>query len=235
MADRLTLSFDNGPTPRVTSDVLDVLAARGVRAAFFVVGRKLEPDGARDLVGRAKREGHWIGNHTLTHSVPLGERAAPDHAETEIGGAQAIIGSLATSPLLFRPFGRGGALGPHLLSRAAAQYLVEHRYTCVIWNCVPGDWRDPEGWVETCLAEMERLTWPLVVLHDVADACLARLSEFLHRVAARGVELRQDFPPDCLLLDRGRATIPLEPFVSTPHLPPPAAQREEGRGDASQL
>lgn len=215
MADRLTLSFDNGPTPAVTAEVLDLLAARGIKTTFFVVGRKLVADGARELVGRAKREGHWTGNHTFTHSVPLGEQVDPNHVETEIGHMQTTLGSLATYPLLFRPFGRGGALGPHLLSRAATEYLIEHRYTCVLWNCVPGDWRDPEGWVETCLAEMERLIWPLVVLHDVPDASLARLPDFLDRVAAKGVAFRQDFPPDCVLLDRGRATAPIEPFVTT--------------------
>jgi peptidoglycan/xylan/chitin deacetylase (PgdA/CDA1 family) len=214
MAERLTLSFDNGPTPGVTSDVLDLLAAREIKATFFVVGRKVEADGARDVLNRARREGHWIGNHTFTHSVPLGQQPDRKHAEMEIGWTQAIIGSLATSPLLFRPFGRDGALGPHLLSRAATDYLVEHQYTCVLWNCVPGDWRDPEGWVETCLGEMRTLSWPLVVLHDVPDACLARLPEFVDRVTAQGVAFVQNFPPDCVLLDRGRVMAPIEPFVA---------------------
>ncbi len=68
----LTLSFDNGPDPEATPRVLDVLAERGLKATFFVVGEQLRAH--RALAERAHAEGHWIGNHTLTHPRPLGER-----------------------------------------------------------------------------------------------------------------------------------------------------------------
>jgi peptidoglycan/xylan/chitin deacetylase (PgdA/CDA1 family) len=61
---KVTLSFDNGPEPDVTPRVLDILSARGIRSSFFVLGRKLADAAARQLTERAKREGHWIANHT---------------------------------------------------------------------------------------------------------------------------------------------------------------------------
>src|SRR5262249_41000836 len=66
---RVTLSFDNGPSHRVTPWVLDVLRERGVRSTFFVVGEQLRAPGAAEIARHAAAEGHWIGNHTLTHAV----------------------------------------------------------------------------------------------------------------------------------------------------------------------
>jgi hypothetical protein len=67
----LTLTFDNGPDPETTPFVLDVLARRSLRTTFFVVGHKLSTLEGRRLARRAHEEGHWIGNHTWRHSVPV--------------------------------------------------------------------------------------------------------------------------------------------------------------------
>ena len=111
----LTLSFDNGPEPDVTPAVLAALAARDIRTTFFVIGSKLQDPERRALSERAREEGHWIGNHTYTHSVPLGERPEPDIAAHEIGRTEALIGDLAHPSRLFRPFGGGGNLDKRLL------------------------------------------------------------------------------------------------------------------------
>src|ERR1700756_2283298 len=105
--DTPALTFDNGPDPGVTPRVLDVLAARAVKATFFVVGAKLARH--RELAERAHREGHWIGNHTYTHSAPFGEQDAAT-ARAEIERTQALLGDLAHPDRLFRPMGAGGHL-----------------------------------------------------------------------------------------------------------------------------
>lgn len=64
---KVALTFDDGPGP-ATPRLLDVLAARGVHATFFLLGRNVER--ARDLAVRIAREGHVVGNHTLTHVRP---------------------------------------------------------------------------------------------------------------------------------------------------------------------
>lgn len=119
----VTVTFDNGPEPSVTPRVLDVLARRGVRTTFFVIGNKLLTRDARACTERAHAEGHWIGNHTWTHSRPLGERPGAATADLEIGRTQAEIGVLSHSDRLFRPTGGGGHLDRRLLSPDAVALL----------------------------------------------------------------------------------------------------------------
>jgi peptidoglycan-N-acetylglucosamine deacetylase len=200
---RVTLTFDNGPTLGITDRVLELLSARGIHATFFVVGEKLMAPGARALAVRAHEEGHWIGNHSWTHSTPLGDNTEAEYARREIGETQNAIGELAHADRLFRPMGGGGLIGPHLLSHAARQLLLAGKYTCVLWSSVPGDWKDQEGWVERGLSEIGARHWTVVVLHDVENACLLRLSEFLDRLESKGIEFRQDFPDDVVAMRRG--------------------------------
>ena len=144
---RVTLSFDNGPTPGITEQVLDILARRGIHSSFFVIGQKLLDPKAAAAMQSAHRVGHWIGNHTLTHAVPFGDCRTAAFAADEIGKTEALIGALACPKKLFRPYGRQGTVGPHLFSRASVDYLNTHQYRTILWNAVPGDWRDQAGWV----------------------------------------------------------------------------------------
>lgn len=61
----VALTFDDGPDPRHTPEVLDVLAHHGIRATFFLIGERVAAH--PDLVRRIVAEGHVIGNHTHTH------------------------------------------------------------------------------------------------------------------------------------------------------------------------
>ena len=198
---RITLSFDNGPTPGSTERILDVLKARGLKASFFALGRLAAVPEGRRLLRRAKDEGHWIGNHTMSHGTPLGESKDPRHVENEIEAAERVLGDLALPERLFRPNG-GGRLGPHLLSAAAREWLAARGYTVVTWNNVPGDWIEPRrGWVERALATAEGQDWSLVVLHDpyLADM-MDTLPAFLDEAKKRGASFTQEFPPSCVLL-----------------------------------
>ncbi len=207
-ARRVTLTFDNGPVPGVTERVLDVLEQARILSTFFVIGRNLDQSAAADLMKRAHAAGHWIGNHTLSHAVALGDRPERGHAVSEIEGAQQRIGSFAHPEKLFRPYGNSGRLGPHLLSRAALDYLCAQNYRTIIWNNVPGDWRDPDGWVERCVAQVSAEPWSVVVLHDIEGGCLACLPELLHRLDELGVTYTQEFP-DAVTLTRGGKIVSL--------------------------
>ena len=202
----VTLTFDNGPEPDVTPGVLDVLARTEVLASFFVLGKKIADPARRKRAERAAAEGHWIANHTYSHETPLGNLPGRDVPEAEIGRTQALIGDLAHPDRLFRPFGGGGALGPHLLGRPVADYLIEGRYTCVLWNVIPRDWADPDGWVETAMDLIAPLDHALIVVHDLPTGAMAHLERFIDRVRDAGGTFRQDFPGDCVPLRRGRVT-----------------------------
>jgi peptidoglycan/xylan/chitin deacetylase (PgdA/CDA1 family) len=208
----ITLSFDNGPTPGVTEHVLGILADHRISATFFCVGEKLATPEGRKLAERAREAGHWIANHSFSHSIPLGENPTQEYAEHEINDTQAQIGSLAHAHRYFRPFGGGGFLDTRLLSEPARDALVDGRYSCVLWNCVPGDWLDA-GWVERALHECSSIDWPLVVLHDIPDASLARLDEFLGALRAAGYEFRQEFPEECVPILDGKVRGDLTPYI----------------------
>jgi peptidoglycan-N-acetylglucosamine deacetylase len=208
---RVTLTFDNGPTPGVTEHVLDILAAHNIRTTFFALGTNLTSPRGQALAARAHAEGHWIGNHTFAHSVALGEKPDAEYARREIEETQRLIGGLAHPDKFFRPMGGGGRIGPHLLSRAALKILQTGKYTCALWSSVPGDWRDQNGWVDRCISDVIGNDWAMVVLHDVKNASLPRLSEFLDRLHFLSVEVRQDFPEDVLITRRGE---PVSPLIS---------------------
>ena len=210
----LTLSFDNGPDPDATPAVLDILARRAIRSTFFVIGEKLARPGGHDLAARAHAEGHWIGNHTWSHSVPLGLRGEPSVPEDEIGRTQDLIGELAHPHRYFRPFGGGGNLDRRLLSPAVVDYLTTGRFTCVLWSAIPRDWNDPEGWVERAIAQCAASSWSLMVLHDLPTGAMRHLDRFLDRVSWQGARIRQDFPPDCLPIVDGAVVAPLDNYVA---------------------
>jgi len=210
----VTLTFDNGPDPASTPQVLDVLARRGVRACFFVLGNQLADPANLDLARRARDEGHLIGNHSMTHKVPLGEDRRTDAAEREIADTEARIGSLACDPPMFRPFGGGGKIGKHLLSPGALRYLQTNRYTCVLWNCVPEDWIHHDEWPKRALDAIPSLSHALVVLHDIYAPAMRHLDRFIATLREHGHTFLQQFPLDCLPIVAGQPTRDLSAIVA---------------------
>jgi peptidoglycan/xylan/chitin deacetylase (PgdA/CDA1 family) len=206
----VTLTFDNGPWPGVTEHVLDALSDRDVAATFFVVGEQLQRRGAHALAERAAAEGHWIGNHTMTHSVAFGDTDDPEAPANEIDAPQQLIGDLAHPARWFRPFGRGGVLDRRLLSAEAVAHLELNCYSCVLWNSVPRDWEDVDGWVDRCLSDVDANDWAVVVVHDLPTGAMDHLPRLLDELAARDVDVVQDFPADCVPIDRGVRRAPID-------------------------
>ncbi|HEX4327244.1 MAG TPA: polysaccharide deacetylase family protein [Burkholderiales bacterium] len=220
---KLTLTFDNGPEPEVTPFVLDVLGRQGIRSTFFVLGSKLALPGRRALAERCAAEGHWIGNHTYSHGTSMGERSEADAAQMEIGRTEELIGDLAHAEKFFRPNGGGGKLGPHLLSPRARDYLIERNYSVVLWNSIPEDWKDADGWVARAMAQLrtqmaQAQPWSLMVLHDLPSGAMAHLESFIEQARALGAQFVQEFPPDCVPLRRGVAAPGLSSYVAAKDL-----------------
>lgn len=212
---RLTFTFDNGPAVGETGRILDFLAARSIKTTFFVTGQCLRNPDARRLAERAHAEGHWLGNHTLTHGEPLGIDGTRARVEREIGETERLLGALAHPRKFFRPNGRGH-LGPHLLSQDAIAYLVEDNYTLVTWNNVPRDWVEPHAaWVERAIATLAGTDWSLLVLHDeYIGRMMETLTEFHDRITRMGVEITQEMPPSCTPLIKGKVTGDLQGLVT---------------------
>jgi peptidoglycan/xylan/chitin deacetylase (PgdA/CDA1 family) len=209
----LTLTFDNGPDPKATPGVLDILRDFGIFSTFFVIGEKLASPGARALAERALAEGHWLGNHTMTHSRTFGRIDDPARVRAEIMETERLLGDLAHPDRLFRPYGGGGVIDQDLLSAAAVACLRSENMTCVTWHSVPGDWKDPDGWVVPALADCAGDGPRVMVLHDIEGAALAGLPRFLEQALRMGVRFVQDFPEDVVLISQGAVRRDLSPFM----------------------
>lgn len=221
MCKRLTITFDNGPDPDCTPYVLDCLAARGIKATFFVcgIGNTKNPalpaasDEGLALLERIKSEGHWIGNHSLTHTLELGTTRDAKKVEREIGGNEDLIGRYNVHHL-FRPYMGGGIFGPRVFSPEAIQYLCDKKYTCVLFNCIPRDWVNPQDWPEEAFKQMNDQEWPLLIVHDVKRyGGMAKLEEFLNRAIEMDFEFVQEFPRDCTPIVQGEITGSLDGLV----------------------
>ena len=199
----LCLTFDNGPEPEVTPGVLAILARRRIPASFFLVGEKLRDPARLALAGRMRAEGFAVGNHTLSHGTPLGRRAGPE-AVAEIAGCDALLGDLREPGRLFRPNGEGGTLGRHLLNPAAVRHLREGGHTVVLWNAIPRDFDDPEGWPDRARAQHAAATAPvLMVLHDLPNGAMRQLDRVLGGWQDAGVEFLAEPPEACVPIRRG--------------------------------
>ena len=186
--------------------MLDILARRGVPAIFFVIGEQLvEPTGrAAALVERAVAEGHRVGGHTWSHSVPLG--LLPDRdVDRELDDTRAAVERLGGDGRLFRPYGGGGAMNEHLISAHGAERLLAGGYTCVLWTSIPGDWLDPRAgrtWLSPTSPDGPgRSSSPRPARRRRRPA-----RQFLGRLQDLGADLRLDTPDDCTPVRAGVPT-----------------------------
>lgn len=200
---KVSLTFDNGPHPEVTPQVLGVLRQHGVLANFFVVGNAVQEHG--DALPRAAvAAGHRVGNHSFTHSTPLG-LVSGSEGVSEVSQTEQLIEALCAGRRMFRPFGGNGALGPHLLSPEVWDYLQRNDYSCVLWNCLAYEWEGADAWVEPTVERCRALEHAVVVLHDLPTGAMAHLDRFIRTLQAHGAEFTQEFPRDCLPLSEGQS------------------------------
>ena len=217
---KLTITFDNGPEPEVTHLVLDVLARHDVKVTFFAVGaRAQEPEGYEALV-RAKKEGHWIGNHTYSHTTSLGD-ANDTLFDDEVVRAQEVISDISHPHKLFRPFFNAGVLDERVFKKTDVERLVEGKYTCVMFNSLCGDWGDGVRWVDNAMVDVERRAWTTLILHDIygypdglRTNAMNKLDEFLTRVKDGGHEITQDFDPAQVPILCGKQCFSMEQYCN---------------------
>lgn len=128
----IALTFDDGPHPVYTEQILDILEKNGAKATFFVVGRNAES--YPELIQREYNGGHEIGNHTYSH--PDMNKISVDRAVEEILKTQNIIESITgKKPELFRA--PGGIFSDELITN-----IEELECKPILWS-----WRqDTKDW-----------------------------------------------------------------------------------------
>src|ERR1700722_5546888 len=99
----VVLTFDDGPLPRNSNQILDILAAECVKATFFTIGRMAQayPEGVRKL----RDAGHSIGTHSLTHPLSM-DRMRIERAQQEINDGIASVKAALGDDAAVAPFFR---------------------------------------------------------------------------------------------------------------------------------
>jgi cellulose synthase/poly-beta-1,6-N-acetylglucosamine synthase-like glycosyltransferase/peptidoglycan/xylan/chitin deacetylase (PgdA/CDA1 family)/spore germination protein YaaH len=189
----LALTFDDGPDPRWTPAILDILKQEQVPATFFIVGKNGQAN--PDIVRRIVNEGHEIGNHTFTHPN-LGEMPL-QVTELELNATQRLIESdTGRSTVLFRPpyFGDAEADKPQEVEPAiVAQNLG---YIMVGLRIDPNDWQLPvtpnqivNRTISRAMDADPETRGEVILLHDAGgdrSATIEALPTLIHELKARG-------------------------------------------------
>ena len=137
---QVAITFDDGPDPRWTPKILDILKAANVKAAFFLVGVNAER--YPGLVRRIVDEGHEIGNHTYYH--PNLALCWPEHVRLELNATQLLLETITgRATTLFRPPYAADTDPSQLSELAPLQIAQELNYLVVLESIDPQDWAKP--------------------------------------------------------------------------------------------
>jgi len=159
------LTFDDGPTPQVTSFVLNTLKKHQAKATFFCIGKNIEKH--PDLFNQIIAEGHAVANHTQNHDN--GWKTNDSTYIESVTSCQQIISNLSSfnlndRPKLFRPpYGK--------IKRSQIKKLNKKGYKILMWTVLSGDF-DSKISKEKCLNNAIKKTkkGDIVVFHDSEKA-----------------------------------------------------------------
>ena len=137
---QVAITFDDGPDPRWTPKILDILKAANVKATFFLVGVNAEHHPA--LVRRIVDEGHEIGNHTYYH--PNLALCWPEHIRLELNATQLLLETITgRATTLFRPPYAADTEPSQLSELIPLQIAEDLNYMVVMESIDPQDWAKP--------------------------------------------------------------------------------------------
>lgn len=147
-------TFDDGPCPGVTDEILTILQEYKAKATFFCIGNNVEQYPI--LYQRILDESHTVGNHSYSHAS--GWKMKKENYLQDVAMAKKLIDSNLYRP----PYGR--------LTRSQAQAL-QYNYSIVMWDVMPGDF-DPNISADQCYSNIIKNTssGSIIVLHDSEKA-----------------------------------------------------------------
>ena len=174
------LTFDDGPTPKVTPQLLEVLARRRVPATFFLVGHRAQQH--PNLVRAIASGGHSFGNHSYLHGDPW--RISRTRLLREYAQTNDLLERLTERPVpwLRPPYGH--------YTPATGRWCARQRQSIVMWDAMPGDFL-PSMTASRLVRRLLRITraGSIIVLHDnhqTATILPEALDAFLEVAASKG-------------------------------------------------
>ncbi len=212
---KIALTFDDGPDPIWTPQILDILKAKHVSASFFIIGENAQAN--PDLVQREIDEGHEVGNHTFTHPN-LGESPS-GLVELELNATQRLFEALTGRSLrMLRPPYFGDAEPTTQDEVVPIQIAQSMGYVTVGLRVDPDDWQQPPA-DQIITRTLAQITNPnpeergqIILLHDAGgdrSRTVAALPALIDALRAKGYTL---VPASTLAgLTRDQAMPPLPP------------------------
>jgi len=181
----VVLTFDDGPLPRNSNQVLDILASQCVKATFFIIGRMAQsaPEGVRKL----RDAGHSIGTHTQNHPTGM-KRMSIERARQEIDDGIASVKTALGDDAALAPFFRIPGL-----SRAdgVEDYLASQGIQ--IWSAdfPADDWHhiSSSRVYDIAIKRLEAKGRGILLLHDIQARTVAALPRILRELNARGYRI----------------------------------------------
>jgi peptidoglycan/xylan/chitin deacetylase (PgdA/CDA1 family) len=176
----VALTFDDGPDPRWTPQILDALARHGAVATFCMVGDNATAH--PDLVRAVTAAGMRLCDHSRTHDERLTTRAT-DRMTGEVVGTQQTLGDAGQAPVhYFRA--PGGTWSPTVLQMAAGAQMQP-----LGWSVDPRDWKRPGAAAIVTAVQQHVRPGSVVLLHDGGgrrDQTVAALDQLLAWLVAQG-------------------------------------------------
>jgi peptidoglycan/xylan/chitin deacetylase (PgdA/CDA1 family) len=174
----VAMTFDDGPHPDRTPRLLDLLAARNIRATFYVIGANARK--YPQIIRRMLNEGHEIGNHSQNHPrlTDLTETAVI----AELAGCRdAVVAAATLPPATMRP--PYGAVDDSL----RALFLSEFGYPTILWDVDPRDWDANVSDAQVLATILNQASHGDIILaHDIHERTITIMPDALDGLRARG-------------------------------------------------
>lgn len=182
----VVLTFDDGPLPKYSNQILEILAAQCVKATFFLVGRQAQanPEGVRKVF----EAGHTVATHTLSHPSNM-HRLPLDRAKAEIdGGIASVTAALGDRAAALSPFFRI----PGLARNDGIEEYVRSK-GLQVWSAdfPADDWRhvSPQRVHDLAMQRLAANGKGILLLHDIQPRTVAALPKILHDLKAHGYRI----------------------------------------------
>jgi peptidoglycan/xylan/chitin deacetylase (PgdA/CDA1 family) len=173
----IALTFDDGPSSKLTPKLLDLLAAHHIKATFFLIGENAAE--YPDIVAREAKEGHEVANHSWSH--PNFGKMSDDGIRGQVRRTDdAIRNAMGSSPTLLRP--PYGSITP----RQKKWINQEFGYKIVLWDVDPLDWRRPGPSVVCNRIVKNTRAGSIVLAHDIHPGTIEAMPCVLKELEAKG-------------------------------------------------
>src|SRR6266699_4963755 len=173
----IAVTFDDGPSATLTPKLLDLLAAHHIKATFFVIGENVADH--PEIVARAAREGHEIGNHSWSH--PNFGKMSDQAVRSQLQRTDdAIKNATGERPTLMRPpYGS-------ITAREKRWIHDEFGYRIILWDVDPYDWKRPGPAVVRNRILKETQPGSIVLSHDIHPGTIEAMPSTLDALEAKG-------------------------------------------------